>query len=157
MLRIGLLLISVGFGSFTTFAAEPKSGGDLAALEGNWKPLHCEYEGVPQMPAEVMKQVTVVFDKNEYYLYFKDKDREGKPKALVLALLNVTLDETTSPKSIIFEFKDGPLKGQQRHGIYELVGNQLKMCYGAADKPKPSEFKSPANSGYFLETWARQK
>jgi uncharacterized protein (TIGR03067 family) len=157
MLRCGLLWIGAASLSLTAIAAEPKDGGDLAALQGNWKPLHCEYEGVPQMPADVMKQVTVVFDKNEYYLYFKDKDREGKPKALVLALLNVTLDETTSPKSITFEFKDGPLKGQKRHGIYELVGNQLKMCYGAAEKPKPTEFKSAANSGYFLETWARQK
>ena len=62
-----------------------------------------------------------------------------------------------APKSIAFEFADGPLKGQKRHGIYELAGNQLKLCYGPADKPKPTEFKAPANSGYFLETWARQK
>jgi hypothetical protein len=33
----------------------------------------------------------------------------------------------------------------------------LKMCYAPSDKPKPIEFKAPANSGYFLETWARQK
>jgi uncharacterized protein (TIGR03067 family) len=138
-------------------AADPKPVDDLSALQGNWKPLQCEYQGVPQMPADVMKQVTVVFDKSEYFLYFKDKDRSGEPKALVLAVLNITLDPTTSPRSITFEFKDGPLKGQKRHGIYELAGNQLKLCYGPADKAKPTEFKAPANSGYFLETWARQK
>jgi uncharacterized protein (TIGR03067 family) len=157
MLRLALVLGGIVMGTLLAAAAEPKPADDLAALQGNWKPLQCDYQGTPQMPADQMKQVTVVFDKDEYYLYFKDKDRSGQPKVLLLALLAVSLDPTTSPKSIQFEFKDGPLKGQKRHGIYELAGNQLKMCYGSADKPKPTEFKSPANSGYFLETWARQK
>jgi uncharacterized protein (TIGR03067 family) len=155
MLRIALVLGVVAAGTAT--GADPKPVDDLAALQGNWKPLQCEYEGSPQMKAEVMKQVTVVFDKNEYFLYFKDKDRNGQPKALLLALLTVSLDPTTSPKTISFEFKDGTYKGQKRHGIYELAGNQLKLCYGPSDKPRPTEFKSPANSGLFLETWARQK
>jgi uncharacterized protein (TIGR03067 family) len=157
MLRIALVFGVVSLLNLPTHGADTKVVDDLAALQGNWKPLQCEYEGASQMSADVMKQVTVVFDKNEYFLYFKDKDRNGQPKALVLALLNVSLDPTTSPKSIAFEFKDGPYKGQRRHGIYELVGNQLKMCYGPGDKPKPTEFKAPANSGFFLETWARQK
>jgi uncharacterized protein (TIGR03067 family) len=157
MLRLALVFIGLASGTLTVAGADPKVTDDLTALQGNWKPLQCEREGTPQMLPEQMKQVTVVFDKNEYYLYFKDKDREGKSKVLLLALLNVTLDPSTSPKSITFEFKDGPLKGQKRHGIYELAGNQLKMCYGPSDKSKPVEFKAPPNSGYFLETWARQK
>jgi uncharacterized protein (TIGR03067 family) len=158
MLRIALLLGVVGAGTVSLAAgADPKPADDLTLLQGNWKPLQCEYQGVAQMPADVMKQVTVVFDKNEYFLYFVDKGQNGQPKLLRLALANIALDQTTSPKSITFEFADGPFKGQKRHGIYELAGNQLKMCYGPADKAKPTEFKSPANSGYFLETWARQK
>lgn len=157
MLRLALVVGGMAMATLTAAGADSKPTDDLTALQGNWKPLQCEYQGDPQMPPDQMKQVTVVFDKDEYYLYFKDKDRQGKPKVLLLALLAVSLDPTTSPKSITFEFKDGPYKGQKRHGIYELAGNQLKMCYGPADKPKPTEFKSPANSGYFLETWARQK
>ena len=38
--------------------------------------------------------------------------------------------------TIEFTFAEGPFKGQRRHGIYELAGNQLKMCYGPADKPR---------------------
>jgi uncharacterized protein (TIGR03067 family) len=157
MLRIALMISVVWpvFGAAS--AADPKPADDLAALQGNWKPLQCDHEGMPQMPPELMKQVTAVFDKREYYLYFVDKDKDGKPKPLRLALANVTLDQSTTPKSITFEFAEGPFKGDKRHGIYELAGNQLKLCYGPADKPRPTEFKSPANSGYFLETWARQK
>jgi uncharacterized protein (TIGR03067 family) len=162
MLRVARLLGVVGMMSLALSAtgANPKPGDDLNSLQGNWKPLQCEYQGVPQMPADVMSQVTGVFDKNEYYLYFVDSKEidkaTGKPKVYRLALANVALDTTTGPKSITFEFADGALKGQKRHGIYELASNQLKICYGPAEKPKPTEFKAPANSGYFLETWARQ-
>ncbi|MCI0703945.1 MAG: TIGR03067 domain-containing protein [Planctomycetia bacterium] len=137
-------------------ATPPRS--DLDKLQGYWKPLEIQSEGKAQMPIELMKQVTVVVDKSEYHLYFKEKelDKEGKPIVFRLALANIALDEKASPKTITFEFAEGPFKGQKRHGIYELAGNQLKMCYGPTDKPRPTKFESPAKSGYFLETWARQ-
>lgn len=149
------------FAMATLVMADPppanSAGNDLDKVQGYWKPLQCESEGKPMMPADLMKQVTVVFDKSEYYLYFKDSktDKDGKPIILRLALANVTLDEKT--KSITFEFADGPLKGKKSHGIYEIAGNQLKMCYGPAEKPKPTKFESPAGSGYFNETWVRKE
>src|SRR5262245_29823272 len=132
MLHVARLLGVLGMMSLALSAtgANPKPGDDLTSLQGNWKPLQCEYEGSPQMPATIMSQVTVVFDKNEYYLYFKDTDIDkntNKPKVYRLAVANVALDPTTSPKSITFEFADGRLKGQKRHGIYELASNQLKI------------------------------
>ena len=158
MLRVCALMGVLGM---TTLAfADPPAAApatDLDKLQGYWKPLQCETEGKPMMPADIMKQVTVVFDKNEYHLYFKDSkpDKDNKPIILRLALANVSLDSAT--KTITFEFADGPLKGKKSHGIYEVAGNQLKMCYGPIDKPKPTKFESPAGSGYFLETWARQQ
>ena len=159
MLRVALLLGGMGMAALLTLsaaAADTKAGDDLAGLQGNWKPLQCEYEGSPQMPADVMKQVTAVYDKNEFHLYFVEKGKDGQPRVLRLAQANVALDSTTGPKSIVFEFADGPLKGQKRHGIYEIAGDQLKLCYGPVDRPKPTKFESPAKSGYFLETWAKK-
>ena len=160
MLRMGALMGVLGM--TTLVLADPPAAapaaGDLEKLQGYWKPLQCEYEGKAQMPADIMKQVTVVFDKSAYHLYFKDeKAPPGAPSVLRLAKAEITLDPSTTPKTILFEFADGPLKGKKSHGIYEVAGNQLKMCYGSADKPKPTKFESPAGSGYFLETWARQQ
>jgi uncharacterized protein (TIGR03067 family) len=129
--------------------------GDLGVLQGNWKPLQVEFEAKPQMSAEEMNKVTSVYDQAEYHLYYADKS-VNPPKVLKLAVMNVSLDSSTSPKSISFEYASGPLKGQKRHGIYELAGNQLKLCYGPGDKPKPTTFSAPDKSGYFLEVWARQ-
>ena len=104
------------------------------------------------MTAEEMKKVTVVFDQSEYHLYFKEAGKEP----IKLALMTVALDPTTSPKTVTFEFAAGPLKGQKRHGIYEVAGNELKLCYGPVEKPRPSQFAAPDKSGYFLEVWAKQ-
>ena len=148
------------FGMATLALADPPAAAptsDLDKLQGYWKPLQCDYEGKPQMPVDIMKQVTVVFDKSEYHLYFKDKEpnKNGAPVILRLAKAEIALDPAT--KTMTFEFKDGPLQGKKSHGIYDVAGDQLKMCYGSADKPKPTKFESPAGSGYFLETWARQQ
>ena len=160
MLRMSAAVMGV-FGLIGLAVADPPSATtslspDLASLQGYWKPLSVEFEGKPQMTADQMKQVTVVFDQSEYHLYFVEKDKNGQPKPLRLAQLNVTVDGATNPKSIAMEYAEGPLKGQKRHGIFEVAGNQLKLCYGPADKPKPNTFAAPANSGLFLEVWAKQ-
>jgi uncharacterized protein (TIGR03067 family) len=160
MLRVSAL---IGVFSMTALVmADPPPAApatsDLDRVQGYWKPLQCTFEGKPQMPENLMQQVTVVFDKNDFVLYFKDSktDAAGKPIILRLAVARVALNETTNPKTIHFEFADGPLKGKKSHGIYDLAGNQLKMCYGPADKPIPTKFDSPPGSGYFNETWKRQ-
>jgi uncharacterized protein (TIGR03067 family) len=155
-MRRNITAVALALVSGAVFAAGANPPpGDLGGVQGNWKPLQVEYEGKAQMSAEEMKKVTAVFDQAEYHLYFADKD-VTPPKVLKLAVMNVSLDENTKPKSITFEYASGPLKGQKRHGIYELAGNQLKLCYGPGDKPKPSAFATPEKSGYFLEVWARQ-
>lgn len=151
MRRFAIVLAAlVGFA--TAGSADPPAG-DLGLLQGYWKPLSIEYEGRPQAAsADELKKITAVYDQAEYHLYFKEPSKDP----IKLALMNVTLDPTTTPKTIVFEFARGPLAGQKRHGIYEVASNQLKLCYGPADKPKPSTFAAPPSSGYFLEVWAKQ-
>jgi uncharacterized protein (TIGR03067 family) len=156
MLRLGAVLGVFGLVAMAAglrAGAEPPTPNDMAMLQGYWKPLSIEFEGKPQVSsADELKKLTGVFDQSEYHLYFKD----GSKEPLKLAVMNVTLDPTTSPKTIVFEFARGELKGQKRHGVYEIAGNQLKLCYGPVDKPKPASFAAPAGSGLFLEVWAKQ-
>lgn len=156
MLRFGATVVAgVVAWSGLALAVNPPPGsppGDLGVVQGYWKPLSVVFEGKPQMSDEERKKVTVVFDQAEYHLYYKD---EGKDP-LKLARMNVTMDPTTLPKTITFEFATGPLKGQRRHGIYEIAGDQLKLCYGPVERPKPTQFAAPEKSGYFLEVWAKQ-
>lgn len=125
---------------------------DLGALQGYWKPLSIKYESKDQMAATDLQKVTVVFDQSEYHLYFKEAAKEP----IRLALANIAVNPAASPKGIEFTFAAGPLRGQKCHGIYEVAGNQLKLCYGPADRPRPGRFEAPPQSGYFLEVWAKQ-
>ena len=136
------------------------AGGDQAAIQGNWKPVTARYEELEQMSAEVRGRVTLVFDANQCFLYLKARVGSGdqtQEKVVLLAISTVTLDTTPGVKAIEFTFTDGAIKGQKRHGIYEVAGDQLKLCYGPADKPRPTTFASPRGSGLFNEVWNRQK
>lgn len=158
MRRLGAVAIVLGVVGFAAARNPPPASaptGDLGLLQGNWKPLSIEFEGKAEAAADHLAKITAVFDQAEYHLYWADKS-VTPPKVLKLAVANVTLDPTTSPKTVVFEFARGPLQGQKRHGIYELAGNQLKFCLGPMDKPRPTSFASPVGSGYFLEVWARQ-
>lgn len=156
MLRCALLLGILGLVTVYAVGADPKPNDDLAALQGNWKPLQIESQGKSQTSAEEMKQMTGVYDKSEYFLYFVDNGKGGKPDVMLIAHANVAIDQTKNPKEITFELAEGRLKGAKQHGIYEIAGNQLKLCYGPIDKPIPAEFKSAPGSSHILETWARQ-
>lgn len=152
MLRLCAFACVVVFAGASSANPPPS---DLDPLQGYWKPLQVEFEGKTQMTAEQMKQVTVVIENAEYHLYYVDRS-QTPPMQRKLALMNITVDASTNPKSMTFEFATGPLKGQKRHGIYEVAGNQLKMCYGPVEKAKPAAFAAPANSGYFFEVWGKQ-
>ncbi|MBX9578734.1 MAG: TIGR03067 domain-containing protein [Gemmataceae bacterium] len=163
MLRLGAAAVVCGLVG-AAVAQEPPVGvvpaaaaaptGDLLAVQGYWKPLAMRYDGkpVPQTADELAK-LTAVIEGGEYHLYFKAPEKD---RPLKLARMVMTLDPTTSPKQFTFEFQFGPLKGQKRHGVYEVAGNELRLCYGPADKPAPTKFEAPAGSGYFHEVWAKQ-
>jgi uncharacterized protein (TIGR03067 family) len=68
---------------------------------------------------------------------------------------------------IDLEPQDGaapPLKGRKVEGIYSLEGDVLKICYGAgppeAYNPplkRPTEFKAPKDSDYYLRIMKRKR
>jgi uncharacterized protein (TIGR03067 family) len=156
MVRLGAVLAGLVAVVGPAVGHDPAPSDDLALLQGNWKPLSIKFEDKDQMAtAADLQKVTAVFDKTEYHLYYADK-AVNPPKVLKLAVANVVLDPNATPKVIEFTFAAGPLQGQKCHGIYELAGNQLKLCYGPADKPRPAGFNAPVKSGYFLEVWAKQ-
>jgi hypothetical protein len=48
-------------------------------------------------------------------------------------------------------------KGSKRHGIFEFSGDQMKLCYGPAELPRPTNFEAPKGSAVFCEVWERHK
>src|SRR5439155_7709560 len=102
MLRFGaIVLAAVGLVALAVGKNPPP--GDLGPLQGYWKPLSIKYEDKPQMAADEMQKVTVVFDHTEQHLYYADKS-VSPPKVLRLALMTVSVNDTSNPKTIEFTF-----------------------------------------------------
>ena len=46
-------------------------------------------------------------------------------------------------------------KGVVMPGIYEIAGDDHRVCFSLPGKDRPKEFASKANSGIILQVWKR--
>lgn len=122
-------------------------------LAGFWKPMSVNYEGEEQINAETGKGLTLVIKDGEYRVYYLS-DPE---KDLHYRLFTADLKLNPADKSFELHIKDGKMKGARRHGIYEVDGNKMKLCYGSMDSPRPKEFNAPKGSEFFSEVWVKEK
>jgi uncharacterized protein (TIGR03067 family) len=55
------------------------------------------------------------------------------------------------------KFTEGPEKGNTALGIYELDGDEWKLCLTITAKDRPTEFAAKPKSGLGLEVLKREK
>lgn len=121
---------------------------------GVWAPVSCVYDGTEQMgDAKVKEAIRLSIEKGEYKLYYLTDPVEMIGKRLSAATL--TVDEKAG--TFALSITDGQKKGEKVHGIYELKGDTLKLCYAPADQPRPTKFDAPKGGTAFNEEWARAK
>jgi uncharacterized protein (TIGR03067 family) len=53
--------------------------------------------------------------------------------------------------------KKGPNEGKTFLAIYELKGDELRVCYDLGGKDRPTEFVSKPETPLFLVTYRREK
>ena len=73
------------------------------------------------------------------------------------AKLALKLDAGTTPKCVDLTVADGVQKDAVLEGVYELKGDELRLCVRVFGKDRPTEFKSPEGSSIALLTLKRQK
>lgn len=131
-----------------SFAADPKP------WDGHYKPVSITFDEADQLlEADAKTRMTLVVKDGEYRMFWqKDKGSE-----LYLRLFTADLALDPAAKTFSLTVKDGRKKGQLLHGIYERTGDTLKICYGPADKPRPTTFAATKGSGYFHEVWTAEK
>lgn len=67
------------------------------------------------------------------------------------------LDPSTSPKSIDLIVSDGDKKDEAIEAIYELKGDELKLCAKVGVKERPAKFASPEGDQIALIVMKRVK
>src|SRR5262245_54734967 len=115
-----LVSLAIGCGSRSTPTADqgPEKGGsatpDKEAIQGEW----------------IGAQITVTFAGDKFVPW--DRNHPQQEEAAVF-----TLYPAKSPKQIDFKYvKDG----KTLLGIYELSGDDLKLCLAESGKERPSSF-----------------
>jgi uncharacterized protein (TIGR03067 family) len=137
-----LILLAVFAGALPARADDKPD--DLAKLKGIWRVEATVFNGVP-VEAEKLKDRTMEFDGKELVpVVGKDKKKA----------LTVTVDAAKTPKEIDLK---NPEKDQPGLGIYELTGDELKLCYGEPGAARPTEMKSEAGSRVFYLVLKREK
>src|SRR5205823_7638423 len=66
-------------------------------------------------------------------------------------------DPSQKPKTIDLENTLGSAAGKTQHGIYEIDGEVLKICYAGPNQPRPTDYTSAKGDGRTTAVWKRIK
>ena len=138
-----LALASAGW----AFLADRIGDPEAKALEGEWSVTRAE-QGGKQMPDEDVKKMKVTIKAGMMTI-----DTGTRQESVTMSI-----DATTKPKGIDLRRVKGGNE-QVDHGIYELDGDELKICWGeekTADR-RPEEFKTTKDLGGRLLILKRTK
>lgn len=133
---------------------------DRQALVGTWKITVYQDDGNDRLsrlgarPAKKDKPARVaklVFTSDECYLIRGDGRREMASGLTNAGWKSITLDESTTPKSIDimgFAGKENE-KTKTYPGIYEIDGDRLRICYSETSPKRPTKFESNGHDNLF--------
>lgn len=145
-MRIALIAI-FAVPLFPSAAAADDTVKDQKGFQGTWALTRLDWEGAP-VPAERIEKVRFIVTDNKLVMDGLDGKRE----------FSFALDATKTPKQIDLTPLDGPFKGKTTPAIYSLEGDTLKICMSNKEtNVRPTEFKSPKDSGLAVFTLKRAK
>jgi uncharacterized protein (TIGR03067 family) len=123
-------------------AAQPAPATEF---EGEWQMISGVMNGQP-MEASAVQWVKRITRGNQTTVY-------AGPQ--VMMAVQFTHDASTSPPTIEYTNTAGANKGKSQQGIYEISGDQLKVCVSAPGAPRPAEFDSKPGDGRTFTVWRR--
>ena len=124
---------------------DDESALDLAALQGTWRQIRCEADGIVDPVDELSAGVFTIIDGAR----FSVRTKEGE----LLLAGSFVLDATTSPKAITWVDSMGPDTGKQLPAIYVLEGDDFQFIAAYEGAPRPTEFRSV--EGLTMRTFVR--
>ncbi len=128
-------------------AADDASKADTDKYTGTWTIVSLEVDGM-KAPEDQIKGMKVVLEPGKYTI-----KKDGK----TLETGTYKLDASKKPKAIESTPADGDDKGKQFLGIYEIDGDNSKVCFSTPGKDRPTEFATKKDAGKLLYIMKRDK
>jgi uncharacterized protein (TIGR03067 family) len=141
------ILIVLAAGLFLAAeSAKDDAKDELKKFEGTWVMVSGE-EGGQKLPDDVIKsaKLTIMGDKHTV--------KAGKNTLVGTHAVN----PTKKPKTIDSTDTEGPFKNSTILGIYEVNGDQFKVCFAKPGDERPKEFSTKIGTGSMLHVWKREK
>src|SRR5260370_31254951 len=110
---------------------------DAKKLEGTWVLTAGENDG-KKMSDDALKGAKLTIEGDKHTVKVGDATYKGTHK----------LDPTKKPKTIDITDTDGPFKDKTVLAIYELDGDDFKICYSQPGKDRPKDFHAKEGTGY---------
>ena len=139
-------ILSMLFIALLSPVARAGAGSDTGEMDGTWKPLSAELAG-EKFPQAVLDTMKLILKDGKYTVDVGGKSDEG----------TVAHDPAKSPKTMDIKGTDGPNKGKTFLCIYELKGDELRICYDLSGKSRPTEFATKADTKLYLVTYRKAK
>ena len=125
----GVLITATGRG-------DDSAKKDADSLQGNWVVVGRQLLGKKATKQEIEEVPTyVVIEGNKGKAWYEEKGEKGD-----MVEGTIKLDPATTPKSVDITYTRGILKGWTVPAIYELDGDNLKVCFAWQSKERPTEF-----------------
>lgn len=125
---------------------DASTSDDAERLQGTWNFVSLEVEG-SKLPDAMLSGSKIIIKGDNFKSISAGVTYEGKIK----------IDSSKTPRNLDLIFTDGPEKGRTSFGIYDLSGDDLKICLSLAGNTRPTEFASKPGSGFAFETLKREK
>jgi uncharacterized protein (TIGR03067 family) len=139
-----LSLASFGLLTSAALAAEPE--GDLKAFQGTWVVAEATLAGRDH--TDDFKDLKLTITGEKFTIDFEKNSDKG----------TIKLDPTKKPRQIdLSTDKDGPFKGRNLPGIYELKGDTIILCLEADKTDRPTKFEAPEKTRFMLFVLKREK
>ena len=122
---------------------------ELEKLKGVWTTKSIEYNG--KQHEKLAKQLRFVFKGNAATVEGSDEVRKEYAK------FTFKLDPGATPKLFDLTVAAGVQKDAVMEGIYELKGDQLRICLKVLGQDRPTEFASPEGASIALLVLKREK
>ena len=131
---------------FSSWTALVRHVDQLREMEGTWEFIDLEVDGTAA-PQAALQNSRMLIDGDRFRMESPEANYEGI----------FTIDVEQKPHRIDIEFIEGPEAGNWSYGIYEVAGDNFKICIGLTGVARPLDFKTSKGSGHALENLRRVK
>jgi uncharacterized protein (TIGR03067 family) len=140
-----LCIAFIASGCLTSLAADDSA--DVKAIQGSWIPVKAELGAQPLL-GDVLKKITLTLTNHDYVVTITGEQSDSG---------TWTIDTSAKPKAMTIVGTKGPNTGKTFPCIYELKGDNFRICYDLSGAKRPTEFKTATGTKLYLVTYNRKK